>query len=79
MLASTQNLLKSWYIHDEVVSKLAFMPTSPLLRAVEWVHSVVISRGEMTVNETSPTSARYVDPILHASLHVYCMDHNSIE
>ena len=49
------------------------------LRAVEWVHSVVISRGEVTVNETPPTSARYIDPILHASLHVYCMDHNSIE
>ena len=49
------------------------------LRAVEWVHSVVISRGEVIVNETSPTSARYIGPILHASLHVYCMDHNSIE
>ena len=34
----------------------------------------------VTVNETSPTSARYIDPIiLHASLHVYCMDHNGIE
>ena len=49
------------------------------LRAVEWVHSVMISRGEVTVNETSPTSARYIDPILHASLHVFCMDRNSIE
>ena len=49
------------------------------LRAVEWVHSVVISRGEVTMNETSPTSARYIGPILHASLHVYCMDHYSIE
>ena len=31
-----------------------------ILRAVEWVHSVVISRGEVIaiVNETSPTSAR---------------------
>ena len=49
------------------------------LRAVEWVHSVVISRGDVLVNETSPTSARYTGPILHASLHVYCMDHNSVE
>ena len=49
------------------------------LRAVEWVHSVVISRGEVIVNETSPTSARSIFPMLHASLHVYCMDHNSIE
>ena len=49
------------------------------LRTVEWVHSVVISRGEVTVNETSPTSERYIDPILNVSLHVYCMDHNSIE
>ena len=49
------------------------------LRAVEWVHSVVISRGEVIVNETSPTSARYIGPILHASLHVFCMDQNSIE
>ena len=49
------------------------------LRAVEWVRSMVISRGEVIVNETSPTSAGYIGPILHASLHVYCMDHNSIE
>ena len=35
--------------------------------------------GEVIVNETSPTSARYVGPIPHASLHVYCMDHYSIE
>ena len=26
-----------------------------------------------------PTSARYIGPILHASLHVYCMDRYSIE
>ena len=49
------------------------------LRAIEWAHSVVISRGEVIVNETSPTSARYKGPILHASLHVYSMDHYSIE
>ena len=24
-------------------------------------------------------SARYIGPILHASLHVYCMGHNSVE
>ena len=47
------------------------------LRAVEWVHSVAISIGEVMV-ETS-TSARYIGLILRASLHVYCMDHNSIE
>ena len=31
------------------------------------------------MNETSITSVRYVGPILHASLHVYCMDHNRFE
>ena len=30
------------------------------LRRVRWVHSVVISRGEVIVNETSTTSARYI-------------------
>ena len=62
-----------------LLTKYGISGVSGALRAVEWVHSVVISRGEVIVNETSPTSARYIGPILHASLHVYCMDHNSIE
>ena len=33
--------------------------------------------GDIERNIT--TSARYIGPVQHASLHVYCMDHNSIE